>query len=66
MSERVMYLSLEPADVVALQATGTDPRDVEIEALRRSQDELADENAELRLLLEIHGIEVPEGEEEGR
>lgn len=58
MSECV-YLSLEPADVVALQATGTDPRDVEIEALRRSQDALADRVAELELLLEGAGIEVP-------
>lgn len=36
-----------------------DRRDVELEALRKSVDELADENSELRLLCEAHGIEVP-------
>lgn len=46
-------------------AGGEDRRDAEIEALRRSNDELADEVAELRLLLESHGIEIPGEESDG-
>lgn len=59
-ARQVMFMSLAPADVAALRgAEGDDPRDREIEALRRSQDELADRVAELELLCEMHGIEVP-------
>lgn len=60
----VLELNLAPADLVRLKrlrrTAGDDPRDAEIAALRTSVDELADENSELRLLLEMHGIEAPE------